>query len=235
MHCIDAPTLGGDTMMSPAYGGRCGHSAHKVRTNSAKVRTPVTGRCGQSWCLLTLHRSSHIEVVIREGVLFEKSTRFEDEETEDRKPRHFTCSQLHTVASAGNPSIRADHGELSMKQVEVADRGLRNTTVADRGQWSQAAFVAWWDANVRRDAHTLKQNAAVADRGQRLSADYAKEATGISKQQVSRWRGYLKTPDKYRDGSNQHQKANVTDRGHLLAEQAEVADRGLRPDRAFAE
>jgi N6-adenosine-specific RNA methylase IME4 len=65
----------------------------------------------------------------------------------------------------------------------------------------QAAFVGWWDAAVTpgRDVKLLK-GAVVPEMGQRqtLSVVDATAQTGISKQQVSRWRGRLRDPEAYR-------------------------------------
>lgn len=57
----------------------------------------------------------------------------------------------------------------------------------------QAEFVEWWRAAVRGAGQ-----GNVADRGQ-FSVDQASEATGITKQQVSRWRKSVSDKPKYRD------------------------------------
>jgi hypothetical protein len=57
----------------------------------------------------------------------------------------------------------------------------------------QQAFVAWWDATVTpgsAEAGPGRGKKGVTERGHLLAKD-ATAQTGISKQQVSRWRGRL--------------------------------------------
>ena len=61
----------------------------------------------------------------------------------------------------------------------------------------QGAFVSWWDTVVTPGEKNRGGRELVPERGL-VSADDAKAQTGISKQQVSRWRERLKDPDAYR-------------------------------------
>ncbi|MFO1353028.1 MAG: hypothetical protein U1F68_21070 [Gammaproteobacteria bacterium] len=60
----------------------------------------------------------------------------------------------------------------------------------------QQEFVRWWDENVGVRLHS--DSRVNADRRSPLSKADAKDLTGISQQQVSKWRKRLKKPEQYR-------------------------------------
>jgi hypothetical protein len=60
--------------------------------------------------------------------------------------------------------------------------------------------VRWWDENVSIRQHANQHNVVNADAA--LTKDRAESATGISQQQVSRWRKSLRDPQKYRGTSS---------------------------------
>lgn len=73
---------------------------------------------------------------------------------------------------------------------KVASTGL--TSLLDTlGLNRQAAFVAWWDANVtpNDEATRFGNNPKAIPAKTSISAADATAQTGISVQQVSRWRG----------------------------------------------
>jgi phage N-6-adenine-methyltransferase len=61
----------------------------------------------------------------------------------------------------------------------------------------QAEFVEWWGENVSVRQSPGRGGLSNADDA--LNKDRAESATGISQQQVSRWRKHLKDPAKYRE------------------------------------
>lgn len=63
----------------------------------------------------------------------------------------------------------------------------------------QAEFVAWWQQTVSPGQSPGRGGKSRADRGVIIDASKAEELTGISHQQVSRWRKALANRDKYRD------------------------------------
>src|SRR5215469_2561931 len=77
---------------------------------------------------------------------------------------------------------------------KVKDWPLLNDAV-DAKIEDQAEFVRWWDAKVRINQGTRTD--LNAERG--LSRNIAEADTGISQQQVSRWRKNLADPAKYRE------------------------------------
>lgn len=62
----------------------------------------------------------------------------------------------------------------------------------------QAAFVAWWDKAVTPGREDKRNPVVPKRRQQGLTVTEATVETGISKQQVSRWRGRLEDKDAYR-------------------------------------
>ena len=67
-------------------------------------------------------------------------------------------------------------------------------TAVEKKMEDQTEFVRWWDENVR----PAGQGRNVAEQRQ-YSVEEAESLTGITKQQVSKWRRRLKEPEKYRD------------------------------------
>lgn len=63
--------------------------------------------------------------------------------------------------------------------------------VVDKKIDEQVAFIRWWDANVRRDGRPGRNG----DRTSTVSAGEAESITGISKEQVSKWRKRLTGAD----------------------------------------
>jgi len=61
----------------------------------------------------------------------------------------------------------------------------------------QAAFVTWWDGAVGVRHRPPGGKAVNADRRSQLTKDNAEAETEIKQQQVSRWRKWLQTEDKY--------------------------------------
>ena len=66
-------------------------------------------------------------------------------------------------------------------------------TAVEKKMEDQTEFVRWWDENIRPAG---QGNNAVQ---RYLSKDEAETQTGITQQQVSKWRRRLKEPEKYRD------------------------------------
>lgn len=66
-----------------------------------------------------------------------------------------------------------------------------NTKIQD-----QQEFVQWWDKNVLRKGGTFETNTNSAER--RYSTTDAEAISGVSHQQVSKWRRRLQEPEKYR-------------------------------------
>ena len=62
----------------------------------------------------------------------------------------------------------------------------------DQKMEDQTEFVRWWDENVRRPGGQLNNS----DRN--YSVDEATKLTGITQQQVSKWRRRLQDPEAYR-------------------------------------
>ena len=67
-------------------------------------------------------------------------------------------------------------------------------TAVEQKMEDQAEFVGWWKENVR----PAGQGRNVAEQRQ-YSVEEAEALTGITKQQVSKWRRRLKEPEKYRE------------------------------------
>jgi len=106
------------------------------------------------------------------------------------------------------PAVQSPHGELAEfihqqpRKREAATGAVIDyaKTVKDwpsleiaveKKMEDQAEFVRWWDENVRPAGQG--NNA-----GRRyLSKDEADDQTGITQQQVSKWRRRLKEPEKY--------------------------------------
>jgi hypothetical protein len=65
-------------------------------------------------------------------------------------------------------------------------------SAVDQKLEEQGEFVVWWDRHVRGKG----EKANVADRGHFVAE--AEAQTGVTKQQVSKWRNRLKEPEKYR-------------------------------------
>ena len=67
-------------------------------------------------------------------------------------------------------------------------------TAVERKMADQTEFVRWWDEAVAPNRHSH-----APDRSLRAatSVDQAEEQTGITKQQVSKWRRRFKEPEKY--------------------------------------
>lgn len=57
----------------------------------------------------------------------------------------------------------------------------------------QGEFVAWWGEKVRGAGKANYRRSGI------IEAPQAKEATGITPQQVSKWKSRLKHPDRYRE------------------------------------
>lgn len=73
-------------------------------------------------------------------------------------------------------------------------------TAIDRKMEDQTEFVRWWDETVGvRQSPGGSDRASNADRRSMLSRESAEKLTGITQQQVSRWRRRLKEPEKYRE------------------------------------
>lgn len=62
----------------------------------------------------------------------------------------------------------------------------------------QTEFVRWWDEKISSRHGAGRGNKKSTDRGA-FSMDEAEAQTGISHQQVSKWRSRLTQPDKYRE------------------------------------
>ena len=74
----------------------------------------------------------------------------------------------------------------------VKDWPLLETAV-EKKMGEQAAFVAWWDENVRAKGERSNVTDLL-----HLKAEDATKMTGIGKMQVSRWRARLKQPENYK-------------------------------------
>lgn len=80
---------------------------------------------------------------------------------------------------------------------QIKDWPALELTVAEKIE-QQREFVAWWEKTVSVSHGAGRGNKKNADRGS-FSAAEAEESTGISQQQVSKWRKKLSNPDAYRD------------------------------------
>ena len=98
------------------------------------------------------------------------------------------------MGPAGKQQRQAKFDALIDYARKVKDWPLLNDAV-DAKIEDQAEFVRWWDAKVRINQGTRTD--LNAERG--LSRNIAEADTGISQQQVSRWRKSLADPAKYRD------------------------------------
>ncbi len=69
-------------------------------------------------------------------------------------------------------------------------------TAVEKKMEDQTEFVRWWGEMVTPN---MVRKSAVADRGPQTAVEEAESLTGITKQQVSKWRGRLKDYEQYRD------------------------------------
>jgi hypothetical protein len=83
------------------------------------------------------------------------------------------------------------HAEAAERKAAVsADDGSRGTFDALSKAQKQQAFVNWWQGAVQSHGGDRKSNQGRST-GTLISADQATQKTGIRKQQVSRWKGYI--------------------------------------------
>ena len=69
-------------------------------------------------------------------------------------------------------------------------------TAVEKKMEDQTEFVWWWDEKVWRKGGSDGYQADNADHGYRYSAAEATDLTGITQQQVSKWRRRLQEPEK---------------------------------------